>query len=383
MRCDQIRKILRLGPARPEVGPQVERHDSQRDHQPYSAAEIAIGRLGHLTSSRSCRPRESLRSHGGPCSHTRRARGWRQWLTPSLVSAHPWQTRWPSILCVPNGEVLAAQHARHQRCHPPGARGGDLPVDQILAWEGKVDDVAETGCGSRRTIPCDIKPPHESPELTDQQANLPCLVDEVGPFPPQAKPGELTRGHGRHRAILPPQHAHRSPRSKTTNDDKERDPANVTPRFCTSPARPGCSDQGPGDSVRPRRGARPVIALAAKEASVGMAAAAAIGRQASARPLVRGSFTETGAVGPQRTSAAPSRMQVPHPAEPIDVVTARSACAIVLIVRSRLARSASIECSARRSRSACCVRSRATAHQPPNPVQRIKRPNHSASPSRW
>jgi hypothetical protein len=84
-----------------------------------------------------------------------------------------------------------------------------------------------------------------------------------------------------------------------------------------------------------------------------------------------------------RQHPQPSRMQVPHPAERIDVVTARCAYAIVLIVRSRLARSVSIECSARRSRSTCCVRSRATVRQPPNPVQRIKRPNHSASPSRW
>ena len=93
------------------------------------------------------------------------------------------------------------------------------------------------------------------------------------------------------------------------------------------------------------------------------------------------------AADPRRTPAPTASAAVPdagpHPAERIDVVTARSACAIVLIVRSRLARSASIECSARRSRSACCVRSRATARQAPNPVQRIKRPNHSASPSRW
>jgi hypothetical protein len=64
-------------------------------------------------------------------------------------------------VCVPNGELLAAHQARNKHCHPPGARGGDLPVDQILAWERKVDEVAETRCGSRRTVPCDIKPPHE------------------------------------------------------------------------------------------------------------------------------------------------------------------------------------------------------------------------------
>jgi hypothetical protein len=103
---------------------------------------------------------------------------------------------------VPSGESLAANHTRQKHRVSSGACGRDFLIDQLWTCKRNVHDVAEVQRGGCGTVLCDIDPPHEDPEVTDEQANLPGLVDEVDAFCAQAEPGELIDGQQRHQAIL-------------------------------------------------------------------------------------------------------------------------------------------------------------------------------------